>query len=184
MNSLYHRLWLFVEGDDDERFAHSVLVPLFQGKYGHVDIVQYSQRNKKYRNALMKSITAMGADYLWFRDKDDASCIIDLKAELTNSIPDLSQDRIVVVTKEIEGWYFAGLDDDVCKTMHLSPVSDVDSITKEQFDAIVGGRAKHSATMVEMLKRYDIAIAKQKSASFAYLWLKHVQLGCGRRSVP
>jgi hypothetical protein len=49
-------------------------------------------------------------DYLFFKDIDDATCATrskgDLQARLQYLVP---EDRIVIVIKEIEGWYLAGL---------------------------------------------------------------------------
>ena len=41
------RLFLLVEGNDDERFFSKVIVPKFKGIYEWVEVWKYSQQGKK-----------------------------------------------------------------------------------------------------------------------------------------
>ena len=53
-------------------------------------------------------------------------------------------------------------------------VRNIDEVTKEEFDRLVGGRVNHTSTMVEILERYDVEVARQRSPSFRYFWQKHI----------
>ena len=175
MSSGYRRLWLLVEGSDDERFCTEVLTPVFQTTFDYVAIWDYSQKKDAKLTSLIRSIGSMNADYLLFGDIDERPCVTATKEYLVNqfSVPD--RDRIVVVRREIEAWYLAGLSEGVCRELGIGRVADVDAVTKEQFDRLVGGKVKHTSTMVDILKRYDAEVARQRSTSFGYFWQKHVR---------
>ena len=175
MSSTYRILWLLVEGADDRRFCRDILIPVFQPTFDHVDIWDYSEEQNSRLTRLLQSVDFMNADYLLFGDIDDRPCVTATKEYITRGIPRLEWDRIVVVRREIEAWYLAGLDEAACGDLGLGQVSDIDSITKEQFDQLVGGRVNHTNTMVEILERYDVEVARQRSPSFGYFWQKHVE---------
>ena len=173
MKSNYSRLWLLVEGNDDERYAKSVLIPTFEAVYDHVGIWQYSQETIAKRANFLKSIHAMQADYLWFSDIDHFPCVSSCKDFVIGQVSALSADRIVVVVKEIEAWYMAGLNESKSQEMELNYPDQSDHITKEMFDESIGGPHLHTQTMIEILRDYDRDIARQKSISFDYFLRKH-----------
>ena len=175
MNSEYRRLWLIVEGTDDRRFCNEVLLPVFQQTFDHVAIWQYSQQKLTKVASLIHSIEAMNADYLMFGDIDERPCVTSAKEDMTAQLPVLSWDRVVVVRREIEAWYLAGLDEAACRDLRLDQVADIDAVTKERFDRLVGGKANHTDAMVNILKRYDVEVARRRSPSFRYFWQKHVR---------
>ena len=175
MSSSYRMLWLLVEGADDRRFCRDILIPVFQTTFDHVQAWEYSQRRPVERARILRSIGSMNADYILFGDIDERPCVTVTKETITNQFAGLTWDRIVVVRREIEAWYLAGLDEAACGDLGLGQVSDIDSITKEQFDQLVGGRVNHTNTMVEILERYDVEVARQRSPSFGYFWQKHVE---------
>ena len=175
MNYEYRRLWLLVEGTDDRRFCNEALLPVFQKTFNHVAIWEYSQQKLAKTVSFIRSMESMNADYLLFGDIDERPRVTATKDELTAQLPVLSWDRVVVVRSEIEAWYLAGLDESACRDLHLDQVADVDAVTKEQFDHLVGGRVNHTNAMVNILKRYDVEVARRRSPSFRYFWQKHVQ---------
>ena len=175
MISGYRRLWLLVEGADDSRFCTEVLTRLFRSRYDHIEIWEYSQQKPSKLSGLLQTISYMNDDYLLIRDMDDRPCVTATKEAIASRISGLSWDRVVVVPREIEAWYLAGLDEAACGELGLDRVADVDSVTKEQFDQLVGGKRQHQPTMDEILKRYNIEVARRRSPSFRYFWQKHVQ---------
>ena len=42
----YKRLFLLVEGDDDERFIKQIITPLFEENYKYIKPWKYSQKKK------------------------------------------------------------------------------------------------------------------------------------------
>ena len=175
MNPGYRMLWLLVEGADDTRFCNAVLKPAFKTTYDYVKTWEYSQRKLSKTSDSIQSIDSMNAHYLLFGDIDERPCVTATKEEITAQFPVLSCNRVIVVRREIEAWYLAGLDDSACRDLRLDRVSDVDSVTKERFDQLVGGKANHTNAMVEILNRYDIEVARRRSPSFRYFWQKHVE---------
>ena len=119
----------------------------------------------------------MNDDYLLIRDMDDRPCVTATKEAIASRISGLSWDRVVVVPQEIEAWYLAGLNEAACGELGLGRVADVDSITKEHFDQLVGGRRQHQPTMDEILKRYDVEVARQRSPSFRILLAETRRVG-------
>ena len=47
--------------------------------------------------------------------------------------PNIDKDKIIVVIKEIESWYLAGLDNKACKQLKIKNFANTDNITKEKF---------------------------------------------------
>ena len=175
MSSAYRRLWLLVEGADDTRFCDEVLIPVFQQTFDHVQPWEYSQQSPSKAVRLLRGIGSMNADYLLIRDMDERPCVTATKEEIAARIPVLSWDRVIVVRPEIEAWYLAGLGKAASQELGLDRVADVDSVTKEEFDRLVGGKVHHTSTMVDILRRYDVEVARQRSPSFRYFWQKHIQ---------
>lgn len=74
----YKRLFLFIEGNDDERFFGRIIKPIYEEKYD-VKLWKYAhQKNKKIENFL-KSVKSMKADYIFVADINLAPCIADKK---------------------------------------------------------------------------------------------------------
>jgi len=171
----YKQLFFFVEGDDDERFFERIIKPKFEEKCD-TKIFKYAQvKNTKVDNFL-KSIKAQGAEYIFIADIDSAPCVKSKKQEIRNKFRNVDIDRIIVVIKEIEGWYFAGLDTTSSKELKIHSVSikTTDNITKEQFNNLIPKKFDSRIDfMLEILKRYSIETAKQKNKSFKYFIEKY-----------
>ena len=170
----YSQIWFLVEGNDDERFVKSVLMPEFRRAYDHVQIWRYSQAKASKRANFLRSIQGMGADYILFCDLDEFPCVTSKKESMKSGLPALSDARIAVVVKEIESWYLAGLDESDFSALGIANASRPDEVVKEKFDVLVGGKANHTDMMVEILKRYDISQARRRSPSFGYFARKHL----------
>ncbi len=175
MSSSYRMLWLLVEGADDSRFCDAVLKPALEAVYNHVGTWEYSQPKDSKTTSLIQSINSMHAAYLMLGDIDERPCVTATKEELSLRFPVITWDRVVVVRPEIEAWYLAGLDEMASRELGLGSVADVDSVTKEQFDNLVGGRRRHTNMMVEILRHYNVEVARQRSPSFRYFWQKHIE---------
>lgn len=175
MSSGYRQLWLLVEGADDSRFCTEILTPIFHPHYDHIEIWEYSQQTSSKLSGLLQTIRSMNDDYLLIRDMDDRPCVTATKEAIASRISGLSWDRVIVVPREIEAWYLAGLDAAACDELGIDRVLEVDTVTKERFDQLVGGRRQHQSAMDEILKHYNIEVARQRSPSFRYFWQKHVE---------
>lgn len=125
-------LYCLVEGNDDERFFQNIIKPLAK----NCEIITWKharEKNKKIDN-FIKSISAMGAEYVFVVDINSSPCASHKKQLLCRKLKHLKDDNIMVVKQEIESWYFAGLDTDVIK------------ITKKMFITVLKVLTKNSLT--------------------------------------
>jgi len=174
MTMEYKRLFILVEGDDDERFFSNITKPSLKEKYTCVKITKHAKlRAIKIRNFL-KSIKAMNADYIFVADINRAPCVTEKKRNLQAKISNIDEDRIMVVIKEIEGWYLAGLDDANSHNLGVPPFSTTDSVTKEQFHALIPKKfGSRIDFMSEILKCFSTGIAQNKNESLRYFVEKY-----------
>jgi hypothetical protein len=175
------RLFLFVEGNDDRRFFSRIVVPLFEGKYASVEVISYASMKTEKVCRFVRSIRDMGYDFLLFADIDEVRNVKGKKALLRERFCTLTDDRIVVIIKEIESWYLAGLDDHAQKRLHLRNYRVTDHITKEIFNAMIPREyTSRIAFMVEVLNRYSLHEAEERNRSFSY-FITHYHLESSKR---
>ncbi len=163
------RLFLFVEGNDDLRFFSRIVVPLFEGRYASVEVISYASMKTGKVCRFVRSIHEMGHDFLLFADIDEVRNVKGKKALLRERYCTLTDDRIVVVIKEIESWYLAGLDERAQKRLHIRHYRTTDYITKEIFNRMIPGEySSRIGFMVEVLNRYSLSEAEARNRSFLY----------------
>lgn len=166
-------LFLLVEGPDDERFAETILKELFLRDYYAVKIIRYAQKTKKYINNLIKSANAMNADYILLTDFNSSPCITHRKHKMLKEFHFCEENNIQVVQQEIEGWYVAGLDSQSLSRLKLSPFEPSDSITKEQFNAIIPKKFQRRDFLIELLKNFSFDFATKQNRSLHYFAEKY-----------
>ena len=171
----YRRLFIWVEGPDDVRFFEAVVKPIFDEQYDFVVIRPYSGEKPEKISNFLKSIKAMDADYLFVTDINSHPCVTSRKERKLQKYQNLDTERLVVVVKEVESWYLAGLDSSNSKRLGIPPLANTNTLTKEQFDELVPRKKFDSRTdfMLETLKWFSIEVAKGKNQSFAYFARKH-----------
>ncbi|RKZ46355.1 MAG: hypothetical protein DRR00_24395 [Candidatus Parabeggiatoa sp. nov. 3] len=163
------RLFIFVEGDDDELFFSRVVKPILKT---NCIIIKYAQKRKIADYAL--NIKKMKADYLFVGDIDLKVCVTAKKQNLSN-LYKLDEDKIIIVIKEIESWYLAGLDESRAKRFGIPIVRDTQKIDKETFEReFIPKQFKNKIDFLnEILKVFSIETAKQKNLSFQYFAEKY-----------
>ena len=188
----YRTLYILVEGGDDARFFERVVRPMFEDEFGHVQLWQYSQQEKEKVNKFLDSIRAMQgggiADLIIVADLDESPCVTDRKERIPSGFRSLSagqspgqptgpfsSTRILIVCREIESWYLAGLNDEECKRLGLTTTLDnTDRISKEQFLDLMPDRFdSKSEFMLEILRVFDHETARSKNSSFRYFMQKY-----------
>ena len=166
----YKRLFIWVEGDDDIRFFDRIIKPVFEKKYNFVEVRACAQLKKKKIANFIKSIKAMKADYIYVADINNSPCITAKKQKIKN----IEQNRIIIVIKEIESWYLAGLSSEDSEKFKIRPFKTTDNVNKEAFDKL---RPKSFDSrldfMLEILKYFSIEIAKEQNQSFKYFIKKY-----------
>lgn len=138
-------LFILVEGSDDERFFQKVVRPFFQKRYSDVRLWKYSKEKIEKRRAFLRSIKAMKADYIYVTDINEAVCTSSKKERVMEKLG-VEKGKIIVVVREIEGWYLAGVKPENAKKLGISNVENTDSITKEDFNRLLseGGPERYS----------------------------------------
>jgi len=164
----YRRLFLFVEGDDDERFFRSVVLPALHTAYDNVQFVQFSTLKKEKLKGFLRSVVAMKADYILVRDLDRNPCATAAKDHILRALPHLDPDRVHIVKAEIESWYCAGIPEDhPWRSLTIGQCADTSTITKEAFETVVlrSGQPK-LPTMLALLEGFDREAAIHRNESF------------------
>lgn len=162
-------MFIWVEGDDDERFFKRIIEPDLRKKYRFVETRRYATLKKEKIDNFLRSIKSMGADYIYVTDINDSACVTAKKKETLSKLRNVDEERIIVVIKEIESWYLAGLSDAMAKRFGIRDLTATDAITKEQFNGLIPNKFDSRIDfLLEILNVFSIAIAKQKNKSFRY----------------
>lgn len=171
----YRRLFIWVEGEDDARFFERIIELELHKKYNFVETRRYAALKKEKIDNFIKSIKAMGAEYIFVVDINNLPCVTAKKQEIQNKFRNIDRHRIIVVIKEIESWYLAGLGNTGAgRKFNLRTFSDTDNITKEQFNSLIPKTFDSRINfLLEILKIFSIEIAKQKNKSFRYFIEKY-----------
>ena len=163
----YTRLYLLVEGDDDERFANRVVIPRLLSSYDCIQPWKYAQQKREKVNGFLRSIKAMGADYFLLADINSHLCFPEKREALLEKFTELDSRQTLIVHREIESWYLAGLPED--NRLGLKVSANTSYIAKEQFDAgipkVFDSRIDF---MIEILKLFDVNTAAARNHSFQY----------------
>jgi len=181
----YRRLFILVEGSDDERFVFALSEPLKAiAGYDHIQPYAYANAPTKKVEGLIRSIRNMeGAEYVYCTDLNDSPCIQAKKRKLQDSKGFLDASRIIVVVPEIEAWYVAGLNDQAFQALGIRPQNCTDDVTKEVFNHLKPRRFRLRLDFTqELLKHFQIRTARQHNRSFDYFMGKLEQLRTQRET--
>ncbi len=173
-----NKLFVLVEGNDDERFFESILKPFSVHNSCHIQIWQYSQKKKSKVNQYLESLKRLQADglanYLLVADLDSHPCATEKKGALSNKFKHVTKDRMLIVCAMIEAWYLAGLNEEKSNYLGISQYfATTDHVTKQIFDNIMPcGFESRIDFMKEILKSYECETARSKNVSFDYFMRK------------
>jgi hypothetical protein len=162
-----------VEGDDDQRFFQSVVKPLMEIKYDDVEIIMYQKEPPKRIKNYITSFEGMKADYIIISDINNKPCIREKKKYVTKLIKhNIDHTNIIIVKKEIESWYAAGINPIHRRTYGMSDVVTTDELTKEQFNKYKPKKLERVEFLQEILKNFDVPIGKERNSSLRYFFNK------------
>lgn len=168
-------LYVFVEGGDDRRFFNEVLLRFFQSKYSMIMVVKYAQKPKRFIEKLITNVVKRGNEYVFFHDLDNSICVTNNKKSIQQRFRTLDTKKMIVVVKEIEGWYLAGISPIFCQKMNIKQLPNANNLSKEEFDEIIPQTFKSTIDFkIEILKNYDIKKAIKNNRSFRYFMTKYV----------
>jgi hypothetical protein len=177
------RLFILVEGNDDQRFFSRVIRPLFLHEYASVELISYASMKSAKVCRYIKGLMAMRYDFIVVADIDQESTVHLKKKVLMARFCNLHPDRVMVIVKEIESWYLAGLDDHASAAIGARKLEHTDFLTKEHFNRWIPRQYNSRiAFMVECLHHFSIPVAMEKNKSFHY-FIHHYHLPEGTASV-
>ena len=169
------RLFIFVEGNDDQRFFNRIVRPLVDNDYASVEIIMYASMKSVNVCRFVRSITAMDHDFILCSDIDQERNVRAKKMALKTRFCPVEADRIIVIIQEIESWYLAGLDEKAQKRYSLRPYRGTNHITKEIFNRMIPRYyTSRIAFMAEILDHFEIEVAQEKNRSFRYFFTRFV----------
>jgi hypothetical protein len=163
------RLFILVEGEDDVRFFGRIIKPLFISRYESIEIIAYASIKRVKVNNFLKSVREMNNDYIFVADIDSERSVRDKKQILYFHFNNISGHRIVIVIKEIESWYYAGLSATAAQDLGVSVLTGTDDLFKEDFNQIMPRYFDSRIDfMFEILKSFSLETAVLKNRSFKF----------------
>ncbi len=170
---LYKILYVLIEGDDDKRFFETVIKPMFEHKYDSIRPWKYAEKKNEKIVAFLKSIEAMEADYICLTDNNGSPCVTNRKQQLQHNITNIKTENVIVVRREIESWYLAGLNDSSTKKLGIKSFINTENISKGAFNDLIPKKFDSRLDfMIEVLKYFCADTAKSKNNSFKYFFEK------------
>ena len=163
------RLVVWVEGDRDRRFVEAMIKPRLGPAYALVIVREYRQQKTALVNRLLRAMSHQGFGRLFIADINSAPCVTVRKEKVKERYPELKDQEIVVVSKEIESWYLAGLTADGAAALKVTPPTSTDRLTKEDLDRLRPSEFDSELDfLLELLKYFDGTTACKRNQSFAY----------------
>lgn len=166
-------LILWVEGYHDFLFFDKIIQPKLKCKYTRIKILEHSKETNDYINRYIESINSMKIDYIFIVDIDNVSQISLKKEKVKNAHPNIDEDKILVVIREIESWYAAGLKQGLRKHK-ISNLNVTDDLTKEDFEKKIPTEYTKTLYLMEILNIFSINVALKKNKSFNYCYTKYL----------
>ncbi len=149
-------------------------MPKLAEKYDNINTIKHAQMKNDKIDNFLKSIKSMGADYIFVVDINNSHCITARKRLLQQKLNNIDINNIIIVIKEIESWYIAGLSKENFKKFKVPYYKNTEEFTKEQLNIIIPKKYNSRIDfMLEILKNYSITIAKKKNSSFNYFIEKY-----------
>jgi len=163
------RLVVWVEGDRDSRFFESIVKPRLLDRYTQVLVREYRQEKQATVNRLLRAMVHQGYDRLFVADINSAPCVTSRKEKVKEHYQDLKDNEIIVVSREIESWYLAGLNASGASALKVNCPAVTDDFSKLDFNRLRPDRFNSEVDfMIELLKHFDPMAASKRNASFAY----------------
>jgi hypothetical protein len=179
------RLFILVEGADDVRFFDRIIKPLLEPRYKSVELIAFASLRRGMVSRFLLSLERLGHDYILATDIDAEPSVRAKKRVIIKRFPDLNPRKVIIVIKEIEGWYLAGIDDDQQHTFGLIPFHSTDDLTKEAFNARIPGQfTSRIEFMIALLESFSIETASIQNRSFAFFTRAYQILEATNRNEP
>jgi hypothetical protein len=158
-----------VEGEDDVRLFGRIIKPILAPRYDSVEIIPYACTKREKVNRFLQSVSQMKNDYIFVADIDFEHSVRDKKQILYYRFNNIDGKSIVIVIKEIESWYYAGISGDLARELGITDQSSTNDLTKEDFNSLIPRRFDSRIDfMFEILKSFSLETAARKNRSFDF----------------
>jgi hypothetical protein len=169
-------IYCLVEGESDAQFldylnnfcathgGEVVLRSIPYANRGHLEFVK--KKVKSLRHSKVK--------FLLLKDLDSAPCLVDKVTAIVGEINDLTPKDVVIVVKQIESWFLAGVQDtdplfQWCTPSQRSKLASPETVDKNFFLTLVKRKKDLFSNEVLLraycLENYDINTALNRSPS-------------------
>ncbi|MBD3338004.1 MAG: hypothetical protein GF353_02770 [Candidatus Lokiarchaeota archaeon] len=164
------KIFLFLEGDDDERFFKKILINRFREKCNRVQIVKYAQMSHNGIIKLLKTIKYKeNWDYIFLSDINSAECYPNKKSLIETRFEYIEIEKIVIVIMEIESWYLAGINNDFLRSINANLMDQgCNHVDKERFNLLIPQDMPRVLFMNKILDNYNIDLALENNESFEH----------------
>jgi hypothetical protein len=111
----------------------------------------------------------MKNDYIFVADIDSEYSVRDKKQLLYYRFSYIDGANVVIVIKEIESWYYAGISGSLAQELGVTDLQSTNEMTKEDFNARIPRRYDSRIDfMFEILKSFSFETAAHKNTSFHF----------------
>ena len=171
---IYSKLFLFLEGNDDETFFNQILCDKLKGLYTEVIIWKYAQKTDNQRKRFINAVNEnKNWDYLCFRDYNSAKCMTEKKKKISDKFNTIILEKVFIIVLEIESWYIAGVDNDFLRSLGAETIdTNSNYITKENFNNLIPNTMPRDIFLSKILENFNIELAITNNKSFAYFMKK------------
>jgi hypothetical protein len=165
-----NKLYIFVEGNDDERFFTHIreeisnytgIIPSL------IFIIPFQQKKNSLVNRYIKGAKNNNHHYFFITDKDSDrfNCYTHRKQKRSKEYKELESSKIIVVNEEIESWYFSGL-------KNVSMLKNTENLSyycsKEDFNRSLHSENDKIHYLLEIMEYFDFNLAIKNNDSFKY----------------
>lgn len=178
-----NKLFILVESEYDTLFFKKIILESLEQSYDEIELFEYARIPPKITENIIKSRVEMNFNYFFLIDLDSSSCFPEKRNFISSDIPILSNEKIIVVIKEIESWMIAGIikeilydfgsKKEIVKSLgiHKRSFCSNDFYAKD-FDKLIPRLTSKKLFVMNLLDFYDIRMAKERNSSFKYFFEK------------
>jgi len=164
------RLYLFVEGDDDERFFNYIREEIsdYTGIIPNlIFIIPFQQKKNSLINKYIKGAKSNNHHYFFITDKDSDkfNCYTQRKQKRIKEYKELESNKIIVVNEEIESLYFSRFKE--CFNIKKYENSSY-YCSKEDFDGSLHSNNDKIQYFIAIMECFDFNLAIKNNDSFKY----------------
>jgi len=169
--TIKNRLAILIEGNREEDFIKWIVKPIMigAGKYCEVITYKFPRVPKHINESYVRTVLDMNDDILCLTDITGFRSKRDKKEQVQRDhVGNIGDNKVIIVIREIESWYLAGVRQSYCRRLRIDYYNVTDNIGKKEFHEIIA-KSKfkpRGVCCLEMLRNYDVTLAKQKNRSF------------------